>query len=59
VALYDAAPSLLSPELRALDAPLLAQVLLQARREYGRHLADQQFADLLASAPPSFEGTRV
>jgi hypothetical protein len=37
----------------ALAAPLLAPVLLPAQREYGRHLAD-----LLASAPPSFEGTR-
>jgi hypothetical protein len=54
-ALHDAAPGLWSPELRALDAPLLAPVLLHAWREYGRHLADRRFADLLASVPPSFE----
>jgi hypothetical protein len=52
VALHDAAPGLWSPELRALAAPLLAPVLLHDQREYGRHLADQRFADLLASAPP-------
>jgi hypothetical protein len=58
VALHDAAPGLWSPELRSLAAPLLARVLLHAQQEYGRHLADQRFADLLASALPSFEGTR-
>jgi hypothetical protein len=58
VALHDAAPGFWSPELRALAAPLLAPVLLHAQRDYGRHLADQRFADLLASAPPSVEGTR-
>jgi hypothetical protein len=47
-----------SPELRALAAPLLAPVLLHAQQEYGRHLADQRFVDLLASAPPSVDGTR-
>jgi hypothetical protein len=58
VALHDAAPGLWSPELWELAAPLLAPVLLHAQPEYGRHLADQRFADLLTSAPPSFEGTR-
>jgi hypothetical protein len=58
VALHNAAPGLWSPELRALAAPLLAPVLLHAQQEYGRHLADQRFADLLASAPPSFEGAQ-
>jgi hypothetical protein len=58
VALHDAAPGLCSPELRALAAPLLAPVLLHAQREYGRHVADRRFANLLASAPPSLEGTR-
>jgi hypothetical protein len=57
VALHDAAPGLWSPKLRALAAPLLAPVLVRAQ-QYGRHLADQRFADLLASAPSSFEGTR-
>jgi hypothetical protein len=57
-ALHDAAPGLWSPELQALDAPLLALVLLCAQREFGQHLAGQRFADLLASAPPLFEGTR-
>jgi hypothetical protein len=58
VALHDAVPGLWSPELRALTALLFAPVLLHAQREHGRHLADQRFADLQASAPPSFEGTR-
>jgi hypothetical protein len=48
--LHDAAPCLWSPELRALDAPLLTPVLLHAQQEYARHLADRRFADLLASA---------
>jgi hypothetical protein len=58
VALHDAAPGLWFPELWELAAPLLAPVLLHAQREYGCHLEDQRFADLLASAPPSFKGTR-
>jgi hypothetical protein len=57
-ALHDAASSLWTPELRVLDAPLLAQVLLQAQRENGRHPADRRIADLLAFASPSFVGTR-
>jgi hypothetical protein len=56
--LHEAAPGLWSPKLRALDAPLLAPVFLHAQLEYGRHLADQQLADLLASALPFFEGTQ-
>jgi hypothetical protein len=56
--LHGAVPGLWSPELQALDAPLLAPVLLHAQRENGRHLADRRFAGLLVSAPPSFEGTR-
>jgi hypothetical protein len=57
-ALHDAAPGFWSPELRALDGPLLAPVLQYAQREYGHHFADRRFADLLASAPFSFEGNR-
>jgi hypothetical protein len=47
-ALYDVAPGLWSPELWALDAPLLAPVLLHAQREYSQYLANWQFgpADL-------------
>jgi hypothetical protein len=48
----------LVPGDRALAAVLLAPVLLHTHQEYGRQLVDQRFADLLASAPPSFEGTR-
>jgi hypothetical protein len=55
---HDAAPGLWSPELWALDAPLLALVLLHAQRDYGRYLTDRQFDDLLDSALPSFESTR-
>jgi hypothetical protein len=57
-ALHDAAPGLWSLELRALDVPLLAPDFLHAQREYGRHPADRRFVDLLAPAPPSFDGTR-
>jgi hypothetical protein len=57
-ALHDVAPGLWSPELRALAAPLLAPVLLHAQQEYGRHVADRRFANLLASALPSLAGTR-
>jgi hypothetical protein len=48
----------LVPELWALNATLLALVFLHAQREYGLHLADRRFADLLASAPTSSEGTQ-
>jgi hypothetical protein len=56
-ALHDGTPSLWSPELLALDAPLFDPVLLHAQRLYGHHLAGQWLAALLTSAPSSFEGS--
>jgi hypothetical protein len=58
VALHDAAPGLWFPQLPALAASFLAPFLMHAQWKYGRHIADQRFLDQLASAPPSFDGTR-
>jgi hypothetical protein len=57
--LRDAAPGLWPGPARELEGTLLAPILVGAQRLYGRHLAEQRFASLLASAPDTYEGSRL
>jgi hypothetical protein len=57
--LRDAAPGLWPGPARELEGTRLAPILVDAQRLYGRHLAEQRFASLLASAPNSYGGSHL
>jgi hypothetical protein len=57
--LRDAAPGLWLGPARELEGTRLTPILVDAQRLCGRHLAQQRFASLLASAPASYEGSRL
>jgi hypothetical protein len=57
--LHNAAPGHWSGPARELEGTRLDPILADPQRLYGRHLAEQRFASLLASAPASFEGSKL
>jgi hypothetical protein len=57
--LRDAAPGLWPGPAWEFEGTRLAPILVDAQRLYGRHLAEQRFASLLASAPASCKGSRL